>query len=245
MPAYKPKTLPFALAALTLGGCSHHAAHGHNHAHGHDHKHGPDHGHHAHGPDHFADPARFVAQWNDPARDAWQKPAEITATMALQPGQTALDLGAGTGYLLPPLRTAVGDAGQVIALDIEPAMIRFLQQEVSKAGWNNVRVHAATPAGPGLPASSVHSAVALNVWHHVADRVSYARELLQVLQPGGTLVIVDFLKEQTEGFGPPLAMRLSADEVLADLTAAGFVAEVVVETMPRHYVVRGRRPVAR
>jgi predicted methyltransferase len=247
MPVYKTKTLPFALAALSLGACSHHATHGHGHAHAAGHGHGPHAGgagHHAHGPDHFADPARFVAQWNDPARDAWQKPAEIVAAMGLQPGDTAVDVGAGTGYLLPVLSKAVGPSGQVLALDIEPAMLTYLNRSVAEAGWNNVRVQAAKPSDPGLTAGSVHAAVTLNVWHHVDDRVAYAKQLLQGLRPGGSFVVVDFLKEQTEGFGPPLAMRLSADEVLADLTAAGFVAEILPETMPRHYVVRGRRPAA-
>lgn len=248
-------TLTSVLLAAPLG-CSHghtrgdghaHGPHGHGHAehHSHSHEHGHPHPHSdPHGPGHFADPTQYVANWNDPARDAWQKPAEIVAALGLKPGSVVVDIGSGTGYLLPPLGAAVGPSGQVLALDVEPAMLQYLTKAVAEAGWSNVRVHPAKPDDPLLAADSIDGAVALNVWHHVADRVGYAKKLAQSLRPGGSFVVVDFLKAQTEGFGPPLAMRLTADEVVADLRAAGLQAEVLPETMPRHYVVRGRRPAA-
>ena len=47
---------------------------------------------------------------------------------------------------------------------------------------------------------------------------------------------------EVSGSGPPLEMRLSAEQVVRELTAGGLVAQVVGETMPRHYVVRGVKP---
>lgn len=199
-------------------------------------------GHGAHRGDHFQDPRRFVAAWNAPDRDEYQKPDEIVAAMDIAPGDTVVDLGAGTGYLLPRLSAAVGAAGSVIAADIEPAMLAFLDEAAAREGWTNVRTHASAPDDPKLPPASVDAVVALNVWHHVGEREAYARKLYQALAPGGRFVVVDFLKEDTEGFGPPLAMRLTADQVLAELRAGGLEASVVPETMPRHYVVVGVKP---
>ena len=214
----------------------------HSSAEGHGAGHGA--GHHAqgHGPDHFSDPSQFVAAWNAPDRDVYQKPDEIVAALGLTPGQTVVDLGAGTGYLLPPLVKAVGPEGVVIAADIEQAMLTFLGDAAKKEGWATVRLHLSAMDDLGLPAASVDSVVTLNVWHHIEGRPAYAAKVLQTIKPGGVFVIVDFLKEETEGFGPPMSMRLSAEEVVAELVAGGFEAEIVLETMPRHYVVRGRRP---
>lgn len=208
-------------------------------------EHGPGHGHghgHAHGGDAFTDPARHVAAWNAPERDAWQKPDELVAALALRPGDTVVDLGAGTGYLVPPLSRAVGPTGTVIAADIAPEMLRFLDEAAAREGWGNVRTHPTAADDPKLAPGSARAVVALNVWHHLEGREAYAAKVAAALAPGGALVIVDFLAEPTEGFGPPLEMRLRAEQVVQELTAGGLTASIVPETMPRHYVVRGVKP---
>lgn len=199
------------------------------------------HGAHGHGAGHFTDPSQHVAAWNDPARDGWQKPEEIVAALGLSAGATVVDLGAGTGYLVPSLSRAVGPSGLVVAQDIEPAMLAFLDEAAKREGWSNVRTHAGAPDDPKLEPASVDAVVTLNTWHHIADRGAYAARLLQAIKPGGSFVVVDFLKEQTEGFGPPLEMRLTAEQVAEELRAGGFEVELVGETLPRHYIVRGRR----
>src|SRR5688572_11574680 len=84
------------------------------HAHGHsvhqdsahpDSAHHPAHaepGHAQHGPDgyhkDFSDAAGFSAHFDDPARDAWQRPAEVIEHLRIPPGSIVADLGAGTGY---------------------------------------------------------------------------------------------------------------------------------------------------
>lgn len=203
----------------------------------------PQTGHHgAHDRSHFADPAKFVGSWNAAERDAWQKPEEILSAMALQEGATVVDLGAGTGYLIPKLSGAVGPSGTVIAADIEPAMVTFLTSAAKEQAWENVRPQLSSADDPNLAPRSVDAIVALNVWHHVENRVAYGRKLAAALKPGGTFVIVDFLPEPTEGFGPPLRMRLSATRMQTELEEAGFAVSLVEESLPRQYIVRGTLP---
>lgn len=196
---------------------------------------------HAHDP-RFQDPEQFAARWNDPARDAWQKPDEIVAAMGISPGARVADLGAGTGYMLPHLSSAVGEAGEVLAVDVEPAMVRYLEQAITAAGWNNVRAVQAQPDDPNVAAGSLDGVVTVNVWHHISDRPRYAATLLEAVRPGGVVLIVDFLAEETEGPGPPMEMRLTSAQVQADLKAGGFTVEIPDESLPRHYIVRGVRP---
>src|SRR5262245_21758508 len=97
----------------------------------------------------------YAARWDDPARDAWQMPAEVISRMQLAPGMTAADLGAGTGYFLKYLSAAVGPSGAVLALDIEPDMIRYLGERAAREGLANVSPKQVLPDDPGLPGGAV------------------------------------------------------------------------------------------
>jgi len=192
----------------------------------------------------FTKPEKYAEVWNDPSRDAWQKPEEILAAMQISPGTTLVDLGAGTGYLVPKLADATGETGKVIALDVSDQMIAYLDSAIETEGMANVSTHKAEHDDPKLGAQSVDRIVTLNTWHHITGREDYAKKLAASLTPGGSLVVVDFVAEKTEGFGPPQEMRLSAATVKAELEAAGFTVEILEETLERHYIVRGVVPPA-
>src|SRR5687768_11972297 len=59
----------------------------------------------------FEDAERWSKVFDDPARDAWQKPAELVAALGLKPGAVVADVGAGTGYFERHLAAAVGPTG--------------------------------------------------------------------------------------------------------------------------------------
>ena len=62
------------------------------------------------------------------------------AALRLQPGDTVVDMGCGTGLNLPLLRDAVGPAGRVIGVDLTDAMLERARRRVEQAGWGNVEL---------------------------------------------------------------------------------------------------------
>ena len=78
----------------------------------------------------FANAEQWAKLFDDPGRDAWQKPVELVAALELAPGMTVADIGAGTGYLEGHLAAAVGAEGRVIAIDSEPAMVEYMKARV-------------------------------------------------------------------------------------------------------------------
>jgi len=62
------------------------------------------------------------------------------AAMGLEPGDTAVDMGTGTGANLPHLRRVVGPEGQVIGLDLSPGMLQQARGRIERNGWDNVAV---------------------------------------------------------------------------------------------------------
>lgn len=226
------------------GGAHHGGGHGMHHGGGHEMHHGGGHGmHHGGGHDGHGGPLvhrfekaeEWAKEFDNPERDAWQKPTEVVAAMTITPGMTVADIGAGTGYFEPHLSKAAGPTGKVLAIDIEPDMVRYLRERAEKEKLANVTAQLATPGDTGLTAGSVDRILIADTWHHIPERTAYAQKLRAALRPGGQVIIVDFTLEATKG--PPKEHRLSADKVIAELDAAGLAGKAIDESLPEQYIV--------
>jgi predicted methyltransferase len=187
----------------------------------------------------FEDAAQWSRVFDDPARDAWQKPAEVVRLLALKGGETVVDLGAGTGYFVPYLSRAVGAKGHVVGLDIEPDMVRFLTERARRESLANVEARVVKTDDPGLGPATADRILIVDTWHHIPARETYSRKLRDALRPGGSVVVVDFTLDSPRG--PHHHHRLAPEAVAAELRAAGLETEVLAEDLPDQYVVVGRR----
>jgi ubiquinone/menaquinone biosynthesis C-methylase UbiE len=188
----------------------------------------------------FSEVERFARHFDSPERDAWQKPTEVVSLLDLRPGQAVADIGAGTGYFLPHWSKAVGNLGRVLALDVEPNMVEYMSRRARQAGWSNVETRVVAPDDPNLPPDSVDRIVIVDTWHHIDDRAAYAAKLARALRPSGWVMIVDFTLESD--MGPPANHRLAPEQVVKELEAGGLRSQIVGETLPKQYVVRGAKP---
>jgi predicted methyltransferase len=197
---------------------------------------------HSHGMhEDFSDAKGFSKSFDDPARDAWQRPAEVIEHMKIAPGSVVADLGTGTGYFVGWLSRAVGPGGKVLALDVEAEMIRFVAQRAEQQQLANVEPRRVSADDPGLAAGSVARVLIVDTWHHIDDRAQYARKLAAALAPGGEVWIVDFTADSD--IGPPARYRVSPEQAVSELEAGGLKAEIVQgETLPKQYIVRAARP---
>lgn len=218
-------------------GKGHHGAHA---AHGERGGHHPGKGHHGHQLHHdFSDAERWAAIFDDPERVTWQRPEEVVRHMDIADGATVVDLGAGTGFFLPYLAEAAAN-GKVMGLDPEDNLVEHMRARVEEADLDHVEIRRIPFDDPQLAAGSVDRLLIVNTWHHIEQRGDYASKLLAALREDGKLYIVDFTKDSPSG--PPKQHRLEPQEVIDELAAGGFEAEVIDETLPRQYIVVGRRP---
>lgn len=178
----------------------------------------------------------WVPMFDDPKRDAWQQPDKVVAALALLPGMTVADIGAGTGYFEKRLSAAVGSTGAVIAIDIEQDMVRYLRERAQREGTPNVEGRLGAADDPKLAPASVDRILIVDTWHHIGERVAYAKKLVAALKPGGALHVVDFTLETERG--PPKQLRLPPAQVIAELTEAGLTASVIDVGLPDQYVIK-------
>jgi arsenite methyltransferase len=192
----------------------------------------------AHAEHPFADAEAQASMLDDPARDTWQRPDDVLRAMALAPTMHVADVGAGTGYFAVRLARAV-PAGEVSATDIEPNMVRFVNERARREGLPNLRAILATEAASGLSRASFDRILVVHVWHHLTDRRALARDLAAALRPGGRLFVVDFTLAARRG--PPPSMRLAPESVIAELEAAGLTASISAVAVPDQYIIEARR----
>ncbi len=184
----------------------------------------------------FADVGHWVSVFDDPARDAWQKPDDVVRALALRPGMRVADLGAGTGYFSRRLSAAVGETGTVFAVDVEPALVAHLRERAEKEGTANVVPVLASPDNARLPAGMIDRVLVADTYHHVDDRVAYFARLRAALAPDGRVAVVDWEKKATP-VGPELAHRLSRDAVVAEMKQAGYALDAAPAVLDYQYVL--------
>jgi ubiquinone/menaquinone biosynthesis C-methylase UbiE len=167
------------------------------------------------------DPKAYIAMLENPARDAYQKPDEVVRALALKPGETVADIGSGSGYFTLRLAAAVGDAGRVYGVDVDPEMIRHLNRRVRDAGVRNVQTVLSDPDDPLLPDGSIDRFVVVDTWHHVEKQAEYLALMKRMLKPGGLVVMIDFQKRELP-VGPPLAMKIAREDLVRQMETNGF-----------------------
>jgi predicted methyltransferase len=166
----------------------------------------------------FDDAERWARVFDDPARDAWQKPDEVIRALQLPPGARVADIGAGTGYFAVRLARAA-PAGRVYAVDSSPDMVRYLGERAKREGLANLLPVQAGERGPNLP-GPVDLALLVDVYHHIPSRTEYFATLRPALAPGGRLAIVDFRVDSSRG--PPRAARIPPGTVKQEIERAGY-----------------------
>ena len=196
-------TIPFVAAIALAAGCSHpqpvfHGGEGMHHR--------------------FDKPEDWAARFDDPGRDRWQKPDEVLRALALPADGRVADVGAGTGYFTVRLARAL-PKGKVYGEDIEPQMVRYLEHRARRESLPNVVGVLGAPDDPRLP-EAVDLVLVVDTYHHIDHRPAYFRRLQARLAPAGRVAIIDFRRGQP--MGPPDAHKIPAEQVKAEMAAAGY-----------------------
>ena len=160
-----------------------------------------------------------------------------TALLALEPGQTVLDLGSGGGIDVLLSAKRVGPTGKAYGLDMTDDMLALARENQRKAGATNVEFLKGTIEAIPLPDNSVDVVISNCVINLSSDKDAVLREAFRVLKPGGRFAVSDVVvrgdvpaevRRSMELWVGCIAGALQESEYAAKLTAAGF-SEIEVE----------------
>jgi len=156
---------------------------------------------------HKFDPAN-LARLEDPRRLEFFPQAPLAAALALKPGDRIVDIGCGVGYWLLALLDDAPEGVAFTGVDIERAMLGRLEEKLKVHPRRN-QVTLLTSTEHELPVADASQDVAVLglVYHELADRKGFLKEIKRTLAPGGRLAIIDwdFLPLGVERtMGPPV-----------------------------------------
>ena len=147
---------------------------------------------------------------------------QIVQLAAPQPGETAVDVGAGTGLL----SLALAERGlRVWAIDIAPGMCDYLRAKAVSAGLSSVEIAVGSAVSLPLVDGCADVVVSNYCLHHLShdDKQRALLEVRRVLRPGGRFVFGDMMF--TLALGNPRDRRVVSEKVraMARRGPAGFL----------------------
>lgn len=171
-----------------------------------------------------------------PERDAEEDATRLHEALALQPGQTACDVGAGSGYHTIRLARAVGPTGRVLAVDLQPKMLELLRERVAAAGLANVEAIEATDRDPRLPDGACDLVLLVDVYHELAWPEPMLAAFRRALAPGGRLALVEFRAEDPD---VPIKRlhKMSKAQIDRELLPRGFRRVESFDGLPWQHLV--------
>jgi arsenite methyltransferase len=127
---------------------------------------------------------RMEAAYTTPELVAQRR--EVLRLLALQAGESVLDIGAGPGFLAAEMAAVVEPGGRVFAVDPSESM-----RELARSRNTALEIRSGSAEALPLPDDAVDVAVATQVLEYVPDVHEALAEMRRVLRRGGRLLVLD------------------------------------------------------
>jgi predicted methyltransferase len=169
-------------------------------------------------------------------RESEEQPARTIAALAIRPGSTVADLGAGSGYYSFRIAPLVGAEGKVLAIDIEPSMLAAIDARARREGVRNVQTVRSSASDPHLPPDSVDLVLMVDVYHELEYPYEVMQKVRESLKPGGRVALVEYRAEDPAVMIKPVH-KMSQAQILKEMDAAGLKHVKTVTTLPLQHLL--------
>ena len=161
------------------------------------------------------------------------------AFAGVEPGQTVLDLGCGAGLDLILAAQKTGSEGRVIGVDASPEMLQRAEQNVAKAGLDNVELRQGVIEELPVESASVDWVISNCVINLSMEKPKTFSEIARVLKPGGAMLISDlvseplpaWLHEHRDLYSACVTGAVSEEDYLGHAAAAGLTDLKIVDAL--------------
>jgi precorrin-6B methylase 2 len=176
-------------------------------------------------------------EWLDrPERQNEERPTMVIDALGLRGGEVVADLGAGSGYFSFRIAPKVGNAGKVLAVDVQDEMLETIRTRMVAQKVTNVEAVKAGETDPHLPANSVDIVLMVDVYHELSYPFEVMTKVREALKPDGRVVFVEYRKEDP---GVPIKQvhKMSVEQLEKEMQVIGLAHVQTLETLPSQHIV--------
>ncbi len=173
----------------------------------------------------------------------WPTPGASLRELGLDSGGSVAEVGCGSGYFALPAARIVAPE-PVYAVDLDERLLEKLESIAEQQAIENVvRVQGDARDLPTVLPERVDTLVVANTFHGVADRTGFVEGAFEAIEPGGSLVVVNWQARPRETTtvgdqprGPPTELRMAPSETEDAVgSVAAFDFDRQVDLPPYHY----------
>lgn len=136
-------------------------------------------------------PPWLILLLENPYTEALAGAKTLLDRAAVEEGMRVLDIGSGPGRLTLPAAERVGPSGSVLALDIQPEMVRRLQERLAAGGIDSVEVVLGGVGDGKIEGNGFDRAFLVTVLGEIVEKQRGLEEIYQALKVGGILSITE------------------------------------------------------
>jgi len=164
---------------------------------------------------------------------------KLFAAIQLEKGMTLLDIACGYGYYSLAASTYVGEKGIVYAVDLWQDGISHLSNYIKAQHIGNIQPLLAD-AREKIPLknSGIDVCLLATVLHDFILEKTDAgvlKEIQRIIKPGGLFAVLEFKKIESRP-GPPMAIRITPDDVATIVAPYGFTLLTTMDVGDFHYL---------
>ena len=170
-------------------------------------------------------------------------PDIVSTHFLLKEGDFVADFGAGSGFFLKPLSTAVGPTGRVYVCEIQKALVEKLGELIRGQGLSNVYTlwcDLEEVNGIKIGDKELDVAILVNTLFLIDQKDLAIREMARTPRSGGKFFVIDWT-ESFGGMGPQSQHVVTAATTTALFESNGFIFEREYPAGDHHYGLAFRK----
>lgn len=173
-------------------------------------------------------------------REQEERCSLMLTNLGVKRGMTICDMGCGNGFHTLQVAKMVGADGHVYGVDVQPEMLKLLNDRADEQGIRNITPVLGTFIDPRLPKGKFDLILCVDVYHEFSYPEQMLAAMREALAPKGLVVLVEF---RTEDPNVPIKPehKMSKAQVLKELPPNGFKIVKQFDKLPwQHMMFFGR-----